>query len=279
MATHHQRLLPVPKGDEIAMDHISFSQLSMYLRCGEQYHRRYILGEKIPPSGALVRGKCGHKALEANFRQKIESRKDIKKKEILSVFSDEWKRALSEEEVAWTPDELDGNSPKKAAGKMKDSGIALVSIYHKEQSPQVQPIEVEQEFRVDFDDGFPPLVGIIDRVTEDYAVEDDKFVSKSPSAFDMITDVQLTCYQLGYQIREGKPPIRLRKRFAISTSTPKSVCFEIIPRNKEQMDRFLNRLQAAMGGIRKGVFLPAANDSWACSERFCGYWSTCKVRK
>ena len=33
-----------------AIDHISFSSLSMFLKCGEQFRRRYECGEIIPPS-------------------------------------------------------------------------------------------------------------------------------------------------------------------------------------------------------------------------------------
>ena len=59
------------------MDHISFSSLSMFLKCGEQFRRRYECNEIIPPSASLARGTCGHKSLEANFRQKIETREDL----------------------------------------------------------------------------------------------------------------------------------------------------------------------------------------------------------
>jgi len=34
-------------------------------------------------------------------------------------------------------------------------------------------------------------------------------------------------------------------------------------------------VESVLNGINAGIFLPAAPGSWACSERFCGYWHSC----
>jgi len=62
--------------------YLSFSQLSMFLRCPRQYEFRYIHGLKIPPSGAMVQSKVRHQTLEQNYRQKIQSSKDLRVEQV-----------------------------------------------------------------------------------------------------------------------------------------------------------------------------------------------------
>ena len=258
------------------MDHVSFSQLNMILKCGEQYRRRYVQGEIIPPGAALTRGKCGHRAIEKNFRQKVETTIDLPKDEVVQTFVDEWEKEKFG--IAYTMEELDGDSPSVVEGKFKDSGVALVGTYQDAHAPLVQPVTVEDKFRVNFHGDFPPLDGVFDRITKDGFVEDDKFVSKSPPADDAVTDVQLTCYDFGYRVKFGKPPAGLRKRFAIATKTPKADVREAPPREQEQLDRFLFRLERAMEAIRVGMYLPAPGGAWYCGKKWCGFYESCKVR-
>ena len=258
------------------MDHISYTQLNMLTRCGEQYRRRYIEGEVIPPSAALVRGRSCHKANEKNFKQKVETDTDLPKDEVLSAFSDEWESGRYG--IAWTEEELGTDSPSTAEGRWKDSGVRLLSVYHEEQSPLVHPVTVEDPFRVEFHGSFPALTGIVDRITREGIIEDDKFVSKSPSAGDIETDLQMTVYDLGHRVKYGNPPKGLCKRFAVDTKVAKTVYQVTVPRENEVIDRLLFRTERALDAVAKGVFLPPPSGSWWCSKRFCGYWTTCKVK-
>jgi len=258
------------------IDHISFTQLNMVLRCGIQYERRYVNGEIIAPSAALVRGKCDHKAIEINFRQKIDTNVDLPVEAVKDFFSDEWER--EKYTIGWTADELAGEPVPKAEARVKDIGVALVETYHTELAPSAIPVAVEEKFIVEFEGGYPNLMGIIDRIDEGDQIIDCKFVGKSPSAGDAAEDVQLTAYDLGYrQTRKRKPNV-LRKEYTVSTKTPKTVVQEVEAREDATISRFLTRLERAMDIIGKGIFAPAPNGVWWCSERFCGYWQSCKYR-
>lgn len=256
------------------LDHISHSQIQMFLKCGEQYRQRYIDGKIVPPSAALVRGKCGHHANEINFSQKIETRTDLPIDDVKDAFSDAWER--EKYAIAWTEKDLNGDSPSVASGKVKDQGIALVEIFQKEQAPLIQPVAVEQTFDVHFDGPFPKLTGIMDRIDEDEAIAEVKFVSKAPPADDIITDIQLTIYELGYRAQHGRPPKKLRKQWAVSTKVPKTVCQEVDHRDDDTITRLMWRLQVALEALEKGVFIPAPHGAWWCSSIWCGYWTSCK---
>jgi len=261
----------------MSLNHLSFSQLNMLLRCGVQYERRYVNGEKIAPSGSMVRGRCGHKSEEVNFRQKIKSNEDLPLETVKDIFSDEWEK--SKYQIAWAKDEIDGGSPSKVEGEYKDVGISLVDVYHRELAPAAIPIAVEDKFTVHFDGGYPDLVGIIDRIDEGDQIVDLKFVGKSPSEGDAAKDLQLICYDLGYRQTRKKKPSLLRKEYAISTKKPKTMIQEVPAFQDEQIQALLRRLERAIIAIGKGVFLPAAIGSWGCSEKWCGFWNSCAFRQ
>lgn len=256
--------------------HISFTQLSMLLRCGEQYRRRYVLGQKIPPSGVFVRGRCCHKAEAENFTAKIKTKKYLSTNDVLDIFSDEWEE--NKGQIAWHQEELDGMSPRKAAGKMKDSGVRLIKVFNRQQLMHCNPIEIESEFKVEFEGGYRPMIGRFDRIDKHDIIAEEKFVRKSPHSKDIHKDVQMTAYDLGYRARFGKSPKMLMKQWAVDLKTPKTVIQKCPPRSNKTIQRFLRRLEAAMLTIKKGNFLPAANEAWCCDRRYCGFYDTCKVR-
>lgn len=258
------------------LDHISHTQINMLLKCGIQYEKRYIDGMIAPPSASLVRGKCGHKTLEKNFRQKIETKQDLPVEEIADTFSDEWER--NKYEIVWKKKEIGDLSPAKAGGMFKDTGIALVKKFHADLSPTIQPVAVEDQFEVVFNGPYPKLIGFIDREDEGNEIGEVKFVGKSPSSDDAQSDIQLTIYDLGYRTKHGRPPAKMKKQYAVSTKEPKTVVQEVEHRDDATINRLMWRIQSVMEALQKGVLTPAPAGSWWCSENWCGYWENCKFR-
>jgi len=247
----------------------------MLLKCGIQYEFRYIHKLRLPPSASLVRGKVSHEVCEDNFRQKIETKEDLPVEEVKDLFSTHW-----EEEkyaIAFTEKELDGSTPKKVMGQFKDTGIGMIEVFHKEQSPLILPEHVEKKFIIEFEGGYPHLMGIWD-VLDEKNINELKFVSKSPPADDLLYDIQVTCEDYGYRNTFKKLPEKLIKRYTVATKIPKTVVQEMGPRDDETIKRFLFRLENAMGIIERGQFQPAPIGSWWCSPDWCGYWQKCKYR-
>lgn len=259
------------------LDHISHSQLNMLLRCGEQYRRRYLLGEIMPPSGAMVLGSCGHKAEEKNFKQKIESKSDIPLEEVKEEFSSVWEE--KKYEIEWKEEDLDGKSVKQVEASEKDRGISLVDVFHREQAPSIQPAFVEEKFEVNFEGGYPKLIGFLDNITDEELILDYKFSKKSPIKDDILNDSQITAYDFGYRAKFGKKPKGMKKIWSVSTKVPKTVMQTTVPRGDSQISRFMQRLEKAMEAIEKEIFLPAAPGAWCCSQKWCGYYLTCGVRE
>ncbi|MBI5244050.1 MAG: PD-(D/E)XK nuclease family protein, partial [Elusimicrobia bacterium] len=78
--------------------HLSATQIGMFLRCPRQYEFRYMQGLKQPPSGAMVQSKVWHRTVEENYRQKIESAKDLPLPRMEEFYAAQYEEALKAEE-------------------------------------------------------------------------------------------------------------------------------------------------------------------------------------
>jgi len=250
--------------------HLSFTQLNMFLRCPRQYECRYIRGLKVPPSGAMVQSRVWHQTVELNYRQKIDSDRDLALGEMQEFFAAEFDAALASEEIAFEPDEKPGN--------LKDQGTAIVAAHHKAIAPEVRPLLVEERFTVDLGDDFPfDLVGVWDLVERDGTIADNKAYGKTPRQEDLDKDLQFTAYALGFRATRGEIEPGLRMDAIVKTKNPKAV--QLHTRRTNDDCRWLLRLIEQVGAaIDSGIFYPNPN-GWHCSPRFCGYWGLCMGSK
>ncbi len=87
--------------------HLSISQLNMLSFCGEQYCRRYVLQEKIPPGISLLVGISVDDSVNANLGNKIATQELLPLEQVKNIARDtlnhEWDKgeiALDENEKA-----------------------------------------------------------------------------------------------------------------------------------------------------------------------------------
>ena len=254
--------------------HLSYTQLNMLLRCGEQYRRRYLEGERIPPGSAGALGKSFHLAQESNYRQKINSKRDLPVEAVTTAFSDAFD--VESKDVLWTPEEAEAGI-SNVKGDLKDEGVKLVEVYHTEVAPAIQPESCEEVIPVALD-GFPyDLKCVVDLVDDKQIVHDSKTRGKSPTAEEANKSMQLTAYALAYRVSRKEQERGLQLDVVVRNKTPKIVTLPT-QRTNEQIGRFLETMARAAEAIQGGVFLPAPEGAWYCSPKFCGYYGTCKVR-
>ena len=250
--------------------HLSFTQLNMFLRCPRQYEYRYIRGIKVPPSGAMVQSRVWHETLERNYRQKIDSDRDLALGEMQEFFAAQFDAALAGEEIAFEPDEK--------PGKLKDQGTAIVAAHHKTIAPAVRPLLVEERFTVNLGEDFPfDLVGVWDLVERDGTIVDNKAYGKAPRQEDLDKDLQFTAYALGYRTTHGRAEPGLRMDAIVKTLNPKAVQLHT-RRTNDDCRWFLGLIEEVGRAIDSGIFYPNPN-GWHCSPRFCGFWGLCMGSK
>lgn len=80
-------------------NYVSYSQLSMYLKCGEQFRRNYIEGEKLPPNAAMVCGSAIHYALEVAAKTVIDGGERLDTDTVITLGLQYWEK--NKDDINW----------------------------------------------------------------------------------------------------------------------------------------------------------------------------------
>lgn len=253
---------------------ISPSALDMYLRCGEQYRRAYIIKDKQPPGVAMIKGGSVHKAAEVNFRQKIESREDMNVADLQGVAAAHVDATIAGEGLMLSPDE-EARGMAKVKGELVDRAVALTAVFRREVAPTVQPVLVEEFVRIDLPRHSHDLNGRLDLVDDARRVRDIKTSSRRKSQDDVDRSDQLTYYAAAASRKLGGEPItNVVLDVLVDTKVP---AVQRLTSTRTDADKrvFLAKLTTVMDAINKDVFPPAPVGSWWCSFKFCGYAGSC----
>lgn len=267
------------------IDHLSPTQINMYLKCSLSWYWRYSEGIVVPPKGLLTQSRCIHTAVETNFKQKIDTFLDLPTSDVLDDFSTEFDER--KHLTVWQKDE------KPSA--FKDEGVSLLAGYHTKISPAIQPSHVEYKFELNFENFDISFVGRMDLI-HNAIISDNKCSGKSPSVIAKEADssLQLTAYALAYRAifhspEAGLSIIALLRPKASSkklidwknpkADKPKSGKVETFSTTRDQksIDRYLKLMAHVANAIENDIYFPRDPNSWECSSQYCGYHDTvCK---
>lgn len=263
--------------------HISPSQISSYLRCGEAYRRRYVKGDKLPPAIAAVKGVSVHKSAEHDFRQKIQTRQDLKKEEILEVASATFDEKIKHEGVMLQPEE-EARGKTIVMGEAKDSTVRMAELFivggktTPAIAPKYQPVEVELKQKIVLENSSHDLLGIVDMIDENKKIVDLKTTSRTMNQDTVDRMDQLTFYSMLYRAKNGSDPAGIVIENTVDLKVPKVETIETF-RSMDDYAPFINRINAVVDAINKGIFTPTDPTNYQCSVRWCGYFNSCAYTK
>lgn len=263
------RTLPV-------VEHLSHSSMKMFLTCPEKWRRRYIEAEYEPTNANLLIGKAVGSGISAGYIGKmIAPEKQAEYQAVmLDVTSDTFDKESQGQEVDWRDD-----SP----GESKDRAIACTTVYADKVAPEMHPETIEQGFEIQLPNvdwkvkGFLDIVGSLPGFLA--KLHDVKTVSKADNTLD--EDIQATMYVASNYVRDGSLPSyawhQIKKPLK---TTPASVRILTTQRTATQVNNYLERVAQVAREIdwrnQTGNWQGAAPGSWACSEKYCGYWNSCR---
>lgn len=247
------------------LDHVSPSQLNTWRRCQRQWKFRYIDKLIIPTAAQLALGGSYHKALETNYRPKVESGEDMPVDEVVDAFADAFTEKTKNEEV---------DCGDEKPGDVKDRGAVMTEAHMTERAPHIQPDAVEEKLTLPLTDDVE-MVGIID-LRCNGGVSDHKTGKRAKRQEDLDSDSQAT----GYMVLV---PDALSFSWEAVSATKKGVNCQTLTtkRNEEEKKFYLENVYATVAqmnfAIKSGYF--AANtEGWHCSEKFCGWYGVCKPK-
>lgn len=261
---------PVPvESQTFSKPTLSWSRINMLSRCGQQYYFRYVLGQRKPPSIAMVVGSGVHKSAELNLREKFEKGTLLPEEQVVEIAREKVKNDVRDNGLD-APYAQVGNATEEA----KDRAGTLALLHHKAIAPLVEPLLIEHQFRL-VTEGFPfDINGVIDlqeQPTMQRPVGTIRDLKTSGALKQNMAEYsdQLTLYALwSKRVYGAIAPLQLD--ILVSTKNPKAVS-QNTTRNDKDLGVMQRRIEAAANAIEKGVFLPAPQDSWACSEKYCGW--------
>lgn len=241
--------------------------MDTYLRCGEQFRRIYVLGQRRAPGVALVDGSSHHTAMEANNLEVKEKDRLMSPRDLVEVYVEDFRRRIKEAEKV-----LDGMKMKLDwEGEKEEDFIGRAKVFEPEYlrklAPSFKPVEsVEDKFEREAEvDGTKFKVrGKIDLVTAS-EVADYKITNKAKSDREVYNSLQLSLYSWAAQ--------KTRVGYVTFVKT-KSPYVAWIPGERDP-GRWAYALRIAasvMKAVRAKSFPLARPDEWWCSPKFCGFF-------
>ncbi len=246
------------------IDHLSYSSISTYQRCPRKWKFRYI--EKIPirSSAPLAFGGAFHNTIEDYLKEGGD---------LLHHWDERWAEKTDQEDV-----EFDAETDES----LYQQGIEMFqSVSIREGLSKIKPLQIgdtpmiETKVSLEVENVPVPIIGYVDIITEDNLPGDFKTSARKWSENKAGQEIQPLFYlaaldQAGIQLPEWT------FRHFVFTKTKyefQNLESRFSPRQQEWL--FL-MIQNVWRGIENEVFFENPTSDWACSEKFCEYWSFCR---
>ncbi len=251
---------------------LSYSRMNTYLTCGIKYEKKYIEKLPSPSTPVLVTGTAVHAGIEVNYKQKINTRKDLPVSDLQDAAADAVEAKFQDELFLTEEEKTVGK--EKLRGITKDLAVRGVKAYHENISPHVMPLAAEHEFLIPLWDNHE-LYGFIDVADERAIIRDTKTSKKSPVSSVAETSGQLTTYALAYESQYGEMPKKLCLDYVVLNNSRPQVKVLETSRSEQHVQAFFKRVARVIRGIEAGVFLPPT-ETWTCL--YCQYRDLCEEK-
>jgi hypothetical protein len=237
---------------------LSPSQSNAYLDCSAKWFFKYFRGLPDATDAKRALGKAVHAALEHNFRQKMETKKDLAREELLEAFALAWKKEAEQAQFAESDDQAE----------LERTGTVLVQKYLIEAAPEITPIAVEHP--VSGVIAGVKVRGYVDLMDSNGRIVDLKTSSKKPSEITPDYKRQCTTYTRIMPGASGKVTVQT----LVKTKTPQLIeqNLTVGPEDIRHIEIIYPLVQEAM---RSGLYTPNRN-SMFCSRKSCAFWKACQ---
>lgn len=247
-------------------DHVSVSQINLYLMCPLKY--RFVYVDMLPRPFKpieLALGTAFHAAVEWWHKHR---------KNGSSPDAEDVARILAADLRAQAEEKLQFKNGESLDDVIQVGG-KLASAYVK--GYRGKPVhDTEVPFRVplvDLETGEDlglPLDGYFDLLESNDTVVETKTAARAYDTMAILNHLQLTAYGYAYRILYDREP-NLRLDVVTKTKTPRLQSVEVL-RDKSDMVRFFHIAKSVSGAICDGHFHP--NHGWQCAN--CEFAEPCQ---
>jgi len=247
-----------------AIDHLSYSSITLYLDCPEAWRRKYILKDPVKSSPALVVGSAFHGTVERLVQ--------VTDGDVVKIWDEEFKKATAKDAVEWgldTPEQHYNDGLRMLTHPTIKTAIADI---HPGQDEAGYKIERKVELRVP---GVPiPVIGYIDAILDDGTPADFK-TSKMSWTEAKASDSLQTLFYLAAMNQMGIPVNwKFKHLVFVKTKEPK---FQMLEHSHKPAEIFF--LMDIVARVWKAIELdvyPINPTGWRCNEQYCDFFANCR---
>jgi len=253
---------------------ISQSMLNQWLRCGEQFRRRWMEGEIIPPGIAARTGSAIHKAADIHNKARIVDGLGFPLDMLQDAARDEYMRLVKDEGVFITSDEAP--EAKKLLGEGLDKAVGGTKVWLEQCAPLYQPLESEVRLSKDIGIGIP-VMGTLDTQTGPRKIRDLKNHGKTKSQAWADSEIQPTMYAL--LLDQGEDEIEFTYDQIVNGSKEIKHVETVTTRDKRDYQVLFRIIEVFMKDLQGGMWRPAEPGHWICSQKWCGFFRSCRFAR
>jgi len=237
---------------------LSPSQVRTFLDCQARWWFEYGLQLPEPKNSSLALGLAIHRALEVNFREKLETHEDLETAGVVLLFRDAWMEQVGQTEFM----------PGESQHDLRRLGERLVAKYMDEVAPSIEPAAVEMDVRGEI--AGTAVRGRVDLLDYEGRLIDIKTAARRPSWVSPDYAFQLATYRQITPGASGKARI---------DSLVKTVPPQIVQQSYTIGESDLRATQVLFPMVRQamgsGMYCPN-RQSLLCSQKYCTFWRHCQ---
>lgn len=241
------------------INHLSFSSITKYLKCGKQWKYRYIEKLEEEKSEALMFGTAWHKMIKYGLEENLKN------------LHDNW-LAISEN---WVEEEFS----EKLPGKLIDLGLKMVSVPKVAttiQGLKINPETIELQTELQVPSVSIPVIGYIDMIGTDGIPIDIKTSGQKWSQDRADSDLQAIFYIAALE-QLGMIELPAKFKYMIFTKT-KYPTVQILETERTHGHVFAlySLINDVYQAIRRETFIPTDPSNWWCSAKYCSFYDICE---
>ena len=254
------------KKNGLPRDHLSVSQINLYLACPRKYAFTYVekLEKPFKPPG-LAFGSAIHSSLEWLHKELLKGRKP-ELPALLKYFETDW-YVQKLDNVRFSTEGEDQELVRKGQEMLRlyhgvTDGTALMAA---EKPFQVPIVDLSSAEVLEI-----PLQGVFDLIEKGDTVVELKTGARQMDVLTLSQHLQLTAYSYAYQMIYGtEPTLKL-----VNLIKSKQVRIEELRTERTEQDkvRFFHMAKEVLKGIKAGYYCP--HPGWMCAE--CEFFEPCQ---
>jgi len=249
------------------IDHLSASQINLYLMCSLKYRFQYV--DRLPKpfkSSGLAFGSVIHSTIDWLHKHR-KQKKEVSLDDLYRILKADWFCQKCEDEIRYK----DGEDEQKLLLLARE----LISLYY--HSPLNGVVESEVPFRIPLVNPVTgqtltvPLEGFIDLVETSDVLTEFKTSARAMASDDLEDMLQLSIYSYVYRMLFGREPQKLKVVNFVKTRTPKLNIIEGVARKQSDYIWLFHLVSEVLKGIKAEVYFP--KKSFLCGD--CEYEKNC----